>query len=252
MEGSALTCCGWNGTWPQPLGWLAWRKETLTARTHPPHRPPPPHMKAQNALRVRGLNRGWTTPDLYLCWNVALFLRFVPWWLWFCIWMCLNAPCFQLHIWSAYVLRALPHAGQYGVSNVYIPNAHCWDFCVLAFLYQQTCLSLSHQLFVIVVWNFELYMIPLALLLPLAWNYILIASGKDTRQDVVSNPAASRYPSAFLSFHCKTLFPYTMQGKNSKTIVLWQHVYHDVLFMASITFAYMSLLWHCTSYKQYI
>uniref|UniRef100_A0A665T4N8 Multiple C2 domains, transmembrane 1a n=1 Tax=Echeneis naucrates TaxID=173247 RepID=A0A665T4N8_ECHNA len=40
-------------------------------------------------------------------------------------------------------------------------------------------------LFVIVVWNFELYMIPLALLLPLVWNYILIASGKDTRQDVV-------------------------------------------------------------------
>ncbi|XP_029916700.1 multiple C2 and transmembrane domain-containing protein 1 isoform X2 [Myripristis murdjan] len=39
-------------------------------------------------------------------------------------------------------------------------------------------------LFVIVVWNFELYMIPLVLLLPLAWNYILIASGKDTRQDV--------------------------------------------------------------------
>uniref|UniRef100_A0A8C6WXP5 Multiple C2 domains, transmembrane 1a n=1 Tax=Neogobius melanostomus TaxID=47308 RepID=A0A8C6WXP5_9GOBI len=39
-------------------------------------------------------------------------------------------------------------------------------------------------LFVIIVWNFELYMIPLVLLLPLAWNYILIASGKDTRQDV--------------------------------------------------------------------
>ncbi|KAA8592892.1 hypothetical protein FQN60_018347, partial [Etheostoma spectabile] len=39
------------------------------------------------------------------------------------------------------------------------------------------------RLFVIVVWNFELYMIPLALLLPLAWNYILITSGKDTRQD---------------------------------------------------------------------
>ncbi|XP_077377501.1 multiple C2 and transmembrane domain-containing protein 1 isoform X3 [Festucalex cinctus] len=39
-------------------------------------------------------------------------------------------------------------------------------------------------LFVVLVWNFELYMIPLALLLPLAWNYILITSGKDTRQDV--------------------------------------------------------------------
>ncbi|XP_035234788.1 multiple C2 and transmembrane domain-containing protein 1-like isoform X7 [Anguilla anguilla] len=37
-------------------------------------------------------------------------------------------------------------------------------------------------LFIVVVWNFELYMIPLVLLLPLAWNYILIASGKDTRQ----------------------------------------------------------------------
>uniref|UniRef100_A0AAY5KWQ6 C2 domain-containing protein n=1 Tax=Esox lucius TaxID=8010 RepID=A0AAY5KWQ6_ESOLU len=41
-------------------------------------------------------------------------------------------------------------------------------------------------LFVLVVWNFELYMIPLALLLPLVWSYILIASGKDTRQDLVS------------------------------------------------------------------
>uniref|UniRef100_A0AAY4AI48 C2 domain-containing protein n=1 Tax=Denticeps clupeoides TaxID=299321 RepID=A0AAY4AI48_9TELE len=41
--------------------------------------------------------------------------------------------------------------------------------------------------FVLVVWNFELYMVPLALLLPMAWNYILIASGKDTRQgDVVT------------------------------------------------------------------
>ncbi|XP_066509294.1 multiple C2 and transmembrane domain-containing protein 1-like isoform X1 [Hoplias malabaricus] len=37
-------------------------------------------------------------------------------------------------------------------------------------------------LFIVVVWNFELYMIPLALLLPLAWNYILVTSGKDTRQ----------------------------------------------------------------------
>uniref|UniRef100_I3K194 Multiple C2 and transmembrane domain containing 1 n=1 Tax=Oreochromis niloticus TaxID=8128 RepID=I3K194_ORENI len=46
--------------------------------------------------------------------------------------------------------------------------------------------SICAFLFVVVVWNFELYMIPLALLLPLAWNYILIASGKDTRQDVDS------------------------------------------------------------------
>ncbi|XP_029429004.1 multiple C2 and transmembrane domain-containing protein 1 isoform X2 [Rhinatrema bivittatum] len=37
-------------------------------------------------------------------------------------------------------------------------------------------------LFLFVVWNFELYMIPLALLLLLAWNYFLIVSGKDSRQ----------------------------------------------------------------------
>ncbi|KAL4623239.1 multiple C2 and transmembrane domain-containing protein 1-like isoform X2 [Arapaima gigas] len=49
---------------------------------------------------------------------------------------------------------------------------------------RSTCAFL---LFVVVVWNFELYMIPLALVLLLAWNYILIASGKDTRQgDVVT------------------------------------------------------------------
>ncbi|XP_053154650.1 multiple C2 and transmembrane domain-containing protein 1 isoform X10 [Hemicordylus capensis] len=37
-------------------------------------------------------------------------------------------------------------------------------------------------LFLIVTWNFELYMIPLSLLLLLVWNYFLIISGKDNRQ----------------------------------------------------------------------
>ncbi|XP_076783161.1 multiple C2 and transmembrane domain-containing protein 1 isoform X6 [Arvicanthis niloticus] len=37
-------------------------------------------------------------------------------------------------------------------------------------------------LFLLVVWNFELYMIPLLLLLLLTWNYFLILSGKDNRQ----------------------------------------------------------------------
>ncbi|KAJ8006138.1 hypothetical protein DPEC_G00125130 [Dallia pectoralis] len=44
----------------------------------------------------------------------------------------------------------------------------------------------AFMLFVLVVWNFELYMIPLALLVPLAWNYILIASGKDTSVDLLA------------------------------------------------------------------
>ncbi|XP_070321927.1 multiple C2 and transmembrane domain-containing protein 1 isoform X5 [Odocoileus virginianus] len=37
-------------------------------------------------------------------------------------------------------------------------------------------------LFLFVVWNFELYMIPLVLLSLLTWNYFLIISGKDNRQ----------------------------------------------------------------------
>ncbi|XP_073933167.1 multiple C2 and transmembrane domain-containing protein 1 isoform X3 [Castor canadensis] len=37
-------------------------------------------------------------------------------------------------------------------------------------------------LFLFVVWNFEVYMIPLVLLLLLTWNYFLIISGKDNRQ----------------------------------------------------------------------
>lgn len=87
--------------------------------------------------------------------------------------------------------------------NVLFPGAHMINVCLLkvnmtsriagivrchlSFANGFVCFSFSPQLFVVVVWNFELYMIPMALLLPLAWNYILIASGKDTRQDVVSN-----------------------------------------------------------------
>ncbi|KAM8792627.1 multiple C2 and transmembrane domain-containing protein 1 isoform 1-T1 [Eudromia elegans] len=37
-------------------------------------------------------------------------------------------------------------------------------------------------LFLFVVWNFELYMVPLMFLLLLVWNYFLIVSGKDNRQ----------------------------------------------------------------------
>ncbi|XP_053442469.1 multiple C2 and transmembrane domain-containing protein 1 isoform X9 [Nycticebus coucang] len=40
----------------------------------------------------------------------------------------------------------------------------------------------AFMLFLFVVWNFELYMIPLVLLLLLTWNYFLIISGKDNRQ----------------------------------------------------------------------
>ncbi|XP_051765826.1 multiple C2 and transmembrane domain-containing protein 1 isoform X5 [Ctenopharyngodon idella] len=40
-------------------------------------------------------------------------------------------------------------------------------------------------IFVVVVWNFEIYMIPLSLLLLLTWNYFLLASGKELREGSV-------------------------------------------------------------------
>ncbi|XP_071012110.1 multiple C2 and transmembrane domain-containing protein 1-like isoform X2 [Oncorhynchus clarkii lewisi] len=66
---------------------------------------------------------------------------------------------------------------------LFLINAGCYiNSC---FEWDSTQRSIcSFLVFVLVVWNFELYMIPLVLLLPLAWNYILISSGKDTRQEV--------------------------------------------------------------------
>uniref|UniRef100_A0A8C1SAE5 Multiple C2 domains, transmembrane 1b n=1 Tax=Cyprinus carpio TaxID=7962 RepID=A0A8C1SAE5_CYPCA len=40
-------------------------------------------------------------------------------------------------------------------------------------------------IFVVVVWNFEIYMVPLSLLLLLTWNYFLLASGKEPREGSV-------------------------------------------------------------------
>uniref|UniRef100_A0A671LE36 Multiple C2 and transmembrane domain-containing protein 1-like n=1 Tax=Sinocyclocheilus anshuiensis TaxID=1608454 RepID=A0A671LE36_9TELE len=37
-------------------------------------------------------------------------------------------------------------------------------------------------IFVVVVWNFEIYMVPLSLLLLLTWNYFLLASGKESHK----------------------------------------------------------------------
>lgn len=184
-----------HGTRPQPLRWLARRKGALTAPTHP-HRHPL-QLQAQKASGGQGVEP--PTPGLYLCCNRILFLRFVPCWFWLCIWMSLNACRFQSHIWSVCALRSFCLMRVTMGSWMYTFFAHtvlfflCYHFSSAdGFVF-----SPSPQLFVIVVWNFELYMIPLALLLPLAWNYILIASGKDTRQDVVSRPHS------FFSFHRK-------------------------------------------------
>ncbi|NXP37775.1 MCTP1 protein, partial [Leiothrix lutea] len=72
----------------------------------------------------------------------------------------------------------------------FIRMKHCIMALVTAACYISSCFDwdspprslAAFLLFLIVVWNFELYMIPLALLLLLAWNYFLIVSGKDNRQ----------------------------------------------------------------------
>uniref|UniRef100_A0A8C5X8E1 Multiple C2 and transmembrane domain containing 1 n=1 Tax=Malurus cyaneus samueli TaxID=2593467 RepID=A0A8C5X8E1_9PASS len=72
----------------------------------------------------------------------------------------------------------------------FIRMKHCIMALVTAVCYISSCFDwdspprslAAFLLFLFVVWNFELYMIPLALLLLLAWNYFLIVSGKDNRQ----------------------------------------------------------------------
>ncbi|NXN04163.1 MCTP1 protein, partial [Sylvia borin] len=72
----------------------------------------------------------------------------------------------------------------------FIRMKHCIMALVTAACYISSCFDwdspprslAAFLLFLFVVWNFELYMIPLALLLLLAWNYFLIVSGKDNRQ----------------------------------------------------------------------
>lgn len=113
--------------------------------------------------------------------------------------MSLNACRFQSHIWSVCALRSFCLM-RVTMGLECIHSSHTLFSLFFCYHFSSAdgfVFSPSPQLFVIVVWNFELYMIPLALLLPLAWNYILIASGKDTRQDVVSRPHS------FFSFHRK-------------------------------------------------
>ncbi|KAM6222921.1 multiple C2 and transmembrane domain-containing protein 1 isoform 3-T3 [Rhynchocyon petersi] len=72
----------------------------------------------------------------------------------------------------------------------FIRTKHCVMVLVNAAYYVNSCFDwdspprslAAFVLFLFVVWNFELYMIPLVLLLLLTWNYFLIISGKDNRQ----------------------------------------------------------------------
>ncbi|KAM6391948.1 multiple C2 and transmembrane domain-containing protein 1 [Rhynochetos jubatus] len=78
------------------------------------------------------------------------------------------------------VLRDIVRLKRFGTTFVnvsdYINSCFDWDSpprSLAAFV-----------LFLFVVWNFEPYMIPLALLLLLAWNYFLVILGKENRQHV--------------------------------------------------------------------
>nr|XP_004651672.2 multiple C2 and transmembrane domain-containing protein 1 isoform X5 [Jaculus jaculus] len=72
----------------------------------------------------------------------------------------------------------------------FIRTKRCVMVLVSAAYYVNSCFDwespprslAAFVLFLFVVWNFELYMIPLVLLLLLTWQYFLIISGKDNRQ----------------------------------------------------------------------
>lgn len=74
-------------------------------------------------------------------------------------------------------------------------------------------IKLLFQLFVVVVWNFELYMLPLGLLLLLVWNF-LFCSGRDT-PDMVSKykRKSDISPSRRPNLHpCPALVPTAVHG----------------------------------------
>uniref|UniRef100_A0A671KE47 C2 domain-containing protein n=1 Tax=Sinocyclocheilus anshuiensis TaxID=1608454 RepID=A0A671KE47_9TELE len=69
---------------------------------------------------------------------------------------------------------------------MFLVNAGCYINSCFEWKSPQRSIC-AFLLFVVVVWNFELYMVPLVLLMLLAWNYVLIASGKDTRHGDVDS-----------------------------------------------------------------
>lgn len=182
-----------------PKAWDDWQgvKGVLTAWDHPPHRPFLFRLMAGGGLQGQ---RG--EPTLTNSRPVPLFqftLIFVP-----LSMVCYDAAC-QCASWSTAHMVGLSSQEGFsrGVNGRFPMHATFTHFVALLFFFSCNVFVpfSAPQLFVIVVWNFELYMIPLALLLPLVWNYILIASGKDTRQDVVRSPTVW-----FLRHNCHTVF----------------------------------------------
>jgi len=53
---------------------------------------------------------------------------------------------------------------------------------------------------VVVVWNFEIYMVPLSLLLLLTWNYFRLTSGTEPREGSVVSAFMSLMIAKFVTF----------------------------------------------------
>lgn len=151
-----------------------------------------PPVEGPESLQGQGFEPSSPTPGLYLCLDWLVFFMFhesydpayeCDWARW--------PTAHMVDVRSRVWVSQGPWMHAFLLSPPYPPLPRAFFFCFHFSGWPFNVSSLWFQLFVIVVWNFELYMIPLALLLPLVWNYILLVSGKDTRQDVVSNLIAS-------------------------------------------------------------
>lgn len=78
----------------------------------------------------------------------------------------------------------------------------------------------SSQLFVVVVWNFEVYMLPMALLMLLVWNYV--SSSIRGTTETVSRPGRQNSAAVplthfnlFLSPYCSPWTP-CLSGRTKK------------------------------------
>lgn len=68
------------------------------------------------------------------------------------------------------------------------------------------CHVLSSQIFLVTVWHWELFMLPLFLLLLIGWHYFQLSAGKaSSNQDLVSDEDSSVFILTHLSMHAVTV-----------------------------------------------
>lgn len=228
MEGSALTCCGWKRYMTSASGMIGMEGRGSDGSYSSSS------SSSSSAEGLESLEGQSVEPRLTDTRPAPLLKHSLIFCALFhggydsayeCVWM-----RFQSHIWSAYVLRSLPHQGQHGVLNVYILCPHCSHFFVLTFLWLMVLsFSLSSAFCHRCVELWTLY----------DSSGIAAASGLELHPHCVREGYQARhgewprtfwYPSAFLLSGCKSLQTQCMVILGHQINIIYRifHIYRQV------------------------